>query len=324
MELVQYISAYREINSIYEKFVDEKHYSFKNQQKLTDFYKTILDLAKIEKSISKEVENRDVKLNVFKHVLNENIDLFNNNSFDFKNLDIYYICRKELNKFNDQIEYQKQKIDELNHKLKISKSKIGDFFLVNKTGINDRDIEFYYSLKKEYDSEADKLNVLHEKRRNTLIYTSKYSKNIFFDFKNQTEKIIEILTEYTKSDFNYMTSENEIYFDTEITGKLHKICNNNIFHPIDEISFYFEFNLINTNSKLIKKAESVAKINYLIANLKDKIEDKRKSRFWVESILEKLEMKMSTYKSKAKNINEESSESLFNFKSDIDEIISRL
>ena len=56
MELVQFISAYREINSIYEKFVDEKHYSFKNQQKLTDFYKTILDLAKIEKSISKEVE----------------------------------------------------------------------------------------------------------------------------------------------------------------------------------------------------------------------------------------------------------------------------
>lgn len=139
-----------------------------------------MDLAKIEKSISKEVENRDVKLNVFKDILNENIDLFNNNSFDFENLDIYYICRKELNKFNDQIEYQKQKIDELNHELKISKSKIGDFFLVNKTGINDRDIEFYYSLKKEYDSEADKLNDLHEKRRNTLIYTSKYSKNIFF------------------------------------------------------------------------------------------------------------------------------------------------
>jgi hypothetical protein len=118
------------------------------------------------------------------------------------------------------------------------------------------------------------------------------------------------------------TSKNkEVYFDTELTGAIHKICNNTIFETINEVSFYYEINLMNTENKLVIKGDNIMKVYFLIFKLKNKINEAKKRKEWIKNILIKLQLEEKNYSSKASSIINESSETSKDFVNDIISIL---
>lgn len=113
----------------------------------------------------------------------------------------------------------------------------------------------------------------------------------------------------------------EVYFDTELTGAIHKICNNTIFETINEVSFYYEINLIKAENKLVIKGDNIMKVYFLIFKLKNKIIDSKKRKEWINNILNKLKLEEKNYNSKASSIINESSETSKDFVNDLNIIL---
>ena len=102
MELSTYISSFREVNSIYAKFIETGLYGFDEQEIVINFFEEIKDIKKLEKVLfeSSEALNFQSKFNAFKIVLNDNIKLYEENKELFNTLDVDKLCGIKSSFFN--------------------------------------------------------------------------------------------------------------------------------------------------------------------------------------------------------------------------------
>lgn len=323
MELSTYITSFREVNSIYTKFIETGLYGFDEQEIIINFFEEIKDIKKLEKVLfeSSEALNFQSKFNAFKIVLNDNVKLYEGNKELFDALDVDKLCGIKSSCFDENISLKQKEVDVLFKDYWLSRGNLGDrFFKKAEENEHDPIWEEYIYKKQLYDWKNKELDALHKKREHILYYVLPYIYNKFSEISILSNSFLSILNSY---ELKIKLSQNEVYFDSELTGALYKICNDFIFETMDEISFYYEINLINTENKLVIKGDNIMKVYYLIFKLKDKIEEDKKRTEWIKNILVKLGLKMKNYNSKASSIDKEPTETLKAFMNDIKTILSK-
>lgn len=325
MELSTYITSFREVNSIYAKFIETGLYGFDEQEIVINFFEEIKDIKKLEKVlfVSSEALNFQSKFNAFKIVLNDNIKLYEGNKELFDSLDVDKLCGTKSSCFDENISLKQKEVNVLFKDYWLSRGNLEDRFL-KKAEENEHDPiwEEYIYKKQLYDWKNEELDALHKKREHILYYVLPYIYNKFSEISILSNSFLSILNSYSSNEQTLKLLKKGDYFDTELTGALYKICNDSIFETIDDVIFYYEINLINTEIKLVIKGENILKVYYLIFRLKDKIKDVKKRTEWVNNILIKLGLEKKNYNSKASSIIKEQSETLKDFVKDINTILS--
>ena len=104
MELSTYITSFREVNSIYAKFIETGLYGFDEQEIVINFFEEIKDIKKLEKVLfeSSEALNFQSKFNAFKIVLNENVKLYEGNKELFDSLEVNKLCGIKSSCFDEK------------------------------------------------------------------------------------------------------------------------------------------------------------------------------------------------------------------------------
>lgn len=323
MELSTYISSFREVNSIYAKFIEIGLYGFDEQEIIINFFEEIKDIKKLEKVLfeSSEAINFQSKFNAFKIVLNDNIKLYEENKELFDALDVDKLCGIKSSCFNESIIIKQKEVDILFKDYWLSRGNLGDrFFKKAEENEHDPVWEEYIYKKQLYDWENEELDGLHKKREHILYFVLPYINNKFSEISILSSSFLTILNSYSSNSIILKLSQNKIYIDSELTGAIYKIYNDFIFETIDEISFYYEINLINTENKLVIKGDNILKVYYLIFRLKDKIKDVKKRNEWVNNMLIKFGLEKKNYNKKASSIIKVESETSIDFMKDINAI----
>ena len=108
-----------------------------------------------------------------------------------------------------------------------------------------------------------------------------------------------------------------------LLSDIHRVCNNNQFDSISLDDFKVAINSPGNQLMAIKKGENL-RVYYLISRLKGSISNNKDAGVWLNSILNTLGIKESTYKSKYSDVGKDDLNSKNEeFKSALDEIFDR-
>lgn len=299
MELVQYISAYREINSIYEKFVESKNIELEDYQKTINLYVDLKQTDSFEEKIFDIINqvNFISFIDAFKDVLLNNITLYNKNNKLFESFDSGLQIEIKCRSFDKEINQKKIKVDLLYKEYRLSKSNLGDkYFSKYNDSKHDSDWEDYLYKKQLYEYEDDELHELFKKRENILYEVLPYVENKFFDINTHTTSLLNILNAYSKG----INSFNDEYLTIEILSKVFEFCNGEYFETTTSGNFYSFFNLYNGSKKIGIRNRKKIYICHLIKRLSLLVKPEN-SKIWRDEILKNLNL-LKYFKKKSNQI----------------------
>jgi hypothetical protein len=288
MELSTYISSFREVNSIYAKFIETGLYGFDEQEIVINFFEEIKDIKKLEKVLfeSSEALNFQSKFNAFKIVLNDNIKLYEENKELFNTLDVDKLCGIKSSFFDKSIRIKQKEVDILFKNYRLSKDNLGDKFFKNpEDNEHDPVWEEYLYKKQLYDWENEELFSLHKKRENILCYVLPFIHNKFYDLCVLSNSFLGIINSYINDDINEFQSKK--YLNMGISYKIYELCNEKYFECTSDNNFYnFLNNSQNSENLIIRKGKKIYAC-YIIKRLSEII-DSNDENEWRDKILNNL------------------------------------
>ena len=291
MELSTYISSFREVNSIYAKFIETGLYGFDEQEKVINFFEEIKDIKKLEKVLFESIEalNFQSKFNAFKIILNDNIKLYEENKELFDTLDVDKLCGIKSSCFDESIRIKQNEVDVLFKDYRLSKSNLGDR-LFKKPEENEHDPvwdEYIYK-KQLYDWENEGLDGLRKKREHILYFVLPYVYNKFSEISILSNSFLSIINSYKEDGLNDFQGKE--YLNMGIIYKIFKLCNNKYFESTTSEIFYNYLNLSTKKGDLkIRKSKKIY-VCHLIKKLAEKIDlnDLNDENEWRDEILNNL------------------------------------
>ena len=290
MELSTYISSFREVNSIYTKFIETGLYGFDEQEIVINFFEEIKDVKKLEKVLfeSSEALNFQSKFNAFKIVLNDNIKLYEENKELFDALDVDKLCGIKSSCFDENISVKQKEVDILFKDYWLSRGNLGDrFFKKAEENEHDPIWEEYIYKKQLYDWENEELNALHKKRENILYYVLPYVYNKFSEISILSNTFLSILNSY--KDDGLIDFQGKEYLNMGITYKIFKLCNDKYFESTTSKIFYNYLNLSSKKGDLKIRKGKIIYVCHLIKKLAEKV-DLNDEKEWRDEILNNLEL----------------------------------
>ena len=324
-ECVEFISNLQSVNSLMIRLL-ARDVSFPELCKAVDFYNTYKDCVAFEAiALNLTFEDRiELKSKVFSSILSEvfrysllykkhedelsnfySSDLFNNDIasriFETERLiekssEIgLQISKMIRNRMNDMDECDGNLVIYRIKGREIEELQIEHRALIE--NLNERYKSYFDDLKLQENYEVKIFYLLYYFMLSLELIVHKYAPSDVWE--EHLEKVKKAnLHKDNKSEAGI---EEPAYFDMTLVSKIYNICNNEQFEDISEIDFYKSINnpsIIATNLK-IKKAET-ARVCYLIHLLSEKLVEPLRT-IWRDTLLEKLEISTSYYKSKYRN-----------------------
>lgn len=290
MELSTYISSFREVNSIYAKFIETGLYGFDEQEIVINFFEEIKDIKKLEKVLfeSSEALNFQSKFNAFNIVLNDNVKLYEGNKELFDALDLDKLCGIKSSCFDENISVKQKEVDILFKDYWLSRGNLGDrFFKKAEENEHDPIWEEYIYKKQLYDWENEELDALHKKRENILYYVLPYVYNKFSEISFLSNSFLSILNSYKDDVLNDFQGKE--YLNMGITYKIFKLCNDKYFESTTSKIFYNYLNLSSKKGDLKIRKGKIIYVCHLIKKLAEKV-DLNDEKEWRDEILNNLEL----------------------------------
>jgi hypothetical protein len=288
MELSTYISSFREVNSIYAKFIETGLYGFDEQEIAINFFEEIKDIKKLEKVLfeSSEALNFQSKFNAFKIVLNDNIKLYEENKELFDTLDVDKLCGIKSSCFNESIIIKQKEVDILFKDYWLSRGNLGDrFFKKAEENEHDPVWEEYIYKKQLYDWENEELDGLLKKREHILYYVLPYVHNKFSEICILSNSFLSILNSYKDDGLNDFQGKE--YLNMGIIYKIFKLCNDKYFENTTCKIFYNYLNLSSKKGDLKIRKGKIIYVCHLIKKLAEKV-DLNDEKEWRDEILNNL------------------------------------
>lgn len=291
MELSTYITSFREVNSIYAKFIETGLYGFDEQEIVINFFEEIKDIKKLEKVIfeSSEALNFQSKFNAFKIVLNENVKLYEGNKELFDALNVNKLCGIKSSCFDENISLKQKEVDVLFKDYWLSRGNLGDrFFKKAEENEHDPIWEEYIYKKQLYDWKNEELDALHKKREHILYYILPYIYNKFSEISILSNSFLSVLKSYKDDGLNDLQGKE--YLNMGIVYKIFKLCNDKYFEKTTSKIFYSYLNLSSKKGDLkIRKGKKIY-VCHLIKKLAEKIDlnDLNDENEWRDEILNNL------------------------------------
>ena len=290
MELSTYITSFREVNSIYAKFIETGLYGFDEQEIVINFFEEIKDIKKLEKVLfeSSEALNFQSKFNAFKIVLNENVKLYEGNKELFDSLEVNKLCGIKSSCFDENISLKQKEVDVLFKDYWLSRGNLGDrFFKKAEENEHDPIWEEYIYKKQLYDRENEELDALHKKREHILYFVLPYINNKFSEISILSISFLSILNSYKDDGLNdFQVKE---YLNMGITYKIFKLCNDKYFESTTSKIFYNYLNLSSKKGDLKIRKGKIIYVCHLIKKLAEKV-DLNDEKEWRDEILNNLEL----------------------------------
>lgn len=317
-ELKKIILDYQEINRLLDNILILRKITFDQQVEISNHFDKYSDSNQISIVLLNNI-NETKFLKVLYAEVDQLVKSYNENKIFLDGLNIKELYYEYSGFYDNLIEQKKISINPIANKFHEMKNNYnatayGSHKLEE---IEKRKIE-YYQAKEIYYDEKKELDELYDEKKEREEYSLQFLKNRFNDIFEINQSLKTELSKYCQSNYD----RNDFYFEMSLCGDVYKIVNDNIFYDLDPIVFYESLNLLNSGFFKIKN-ENRLKVYYLIRKLNNSIEDTEKKKVWLEKMLENLEIKKSTYHSKSKINNETSSDTLMNFKKEIDKVFSK-
>ena len=290
MELSTYISSFREINTIYRKFIETGFYGFDEQEIVINFFEEIKDIKKLEKVLfeSSEALNFQSKFNTFNIILNDNVKLYEGNKELFDALDVDKLCGIKSSCFDENISVKQKEVDVLFKDYWLSRGNLGDrFFKKAEENEHDPIWEEYIYKKQLYDRENEELYALHKKREHILYFVLPYIYNKFSEISILSNTFLSILNSY--KDDGLIDFQGKEYLNMGITYKIFKLCNDKYFESTTSKIFYNYLNLSSKKGDLKIRKGKIIYVCHLIKKLAEKV-DLNDEKEWRDEILNNLEL----------------------------------
>lgn len=321
-ECIDFISNLQSINTLLMRFLTDE-VSFSELCKAVDFYNANKDCMAFEAialDLTFEYDD-DLKSKIFSSILSE---IFRYSAF-------YETHKDQLSGFYPSDLFNNDIVARINEtQILITKSseigiQISGMFKTQSDDCDDNIIlhkikeRKLHDLLTEHCALTEKLNGKYQRYFEDLKLQDVYDVKIFYLLYYFMVSLELIVHKYAHKDISaehlakvkrfelYENNSDEtytdtpVYFDMNIVSQIYNICKNEQFEDISEIDFYISINNpsnIATNFK-IRKAE-MARVCYLIHLLSEKLIEPLRT-VWRETILEKLEISTSYYKSKYRN-----------------------